>query len=497
LLTIKGREVLERADVVVYDHLISKEVLAFAEKKAKRVYVGKRAGRHTASQPKINRLLVREARSGKTVVRLKGGDPFLFGRGAEEASALVKARIVFEVVPGVTSALAVPAYAGIPLTQRELASSVAVLTGHEDPNKADEAKRWSNASTACDTLVFLMGVIALPRIAETLIESGRDPKTPVAVIEWGTWPSQRTTTATLATVAAKARRLSVKPPAIVVVGEVVRLRDELSWFEKRPLFGRRILVTRAADKSASLAGSLRALGADAVELPAIELAPVKANGLFMKAVDEIPETDWLFFTSPEGVGWFSRMLKLKRKDIRWLSGCRIAAVGPKTASAIEDAGLHVDYMPRQFSQEGLLKDLPQRLTRGKRALILTAQESRDVLVRGLRRRGVNARKVPVYRTTVPSRLSSRVREVFAQPFDWVAVTSGSCAVHLRQALRQAGREKRFKGLRFASIGPVTSAAVRALGGRVAVEAKNATIDGLVDALIKAGRIRKRRDAQKV
>lgn len=482
LLTLTGCEVLERADVVVHDHLVSQGVLAFARQGAKRVYVGKESSRHAVSQSKINLLLIREANAGKVVARLKGGDPFLFGRGAEEASALTKAGIAFEVVPGVSSALAVPAYAGIPLTHRMYASSVAVLTGHEDPSKADERNRWAKVATACDTLVFLMGIKALPRIAKQLMESGRSSKTPVAVIEQGTRPSQRTTMATLGTVVAKAREARVKPPAIIVVGDVVRLRKNLEWFEKRSLFSRRILVTRSVEKAGSLAKSLRALGADVEELPAIQCAPVKATNSFRKALKEIPKTDWVFFTSPEGIGWFSRMLKPQRKDVHWLSGCHIAAIGPKTASALEEVGLHVDYVPRRFSQEGLLEDLPACLTRGKRAIILSAQDSRDLLEEGLKRRGITVKKVPVYRTIVPSQLSSRIQGVFAKPFDFVMVTSASCVEHLRQALRQVGWQGRFKDLQFASIGPVTSSAVRALGGRVVVEAKTSTIEGLMDAM---------------
>lgn len=486
LITVRGQELLRQADLVVYDHLVAPAVLKVCSSKAKLVYVGKEAKKHTASQETINRLLIRSAKSGKRVVRLKGGDPFLFGRGGEEAQALAKARVSFEVVPGVTSALAVPAYAGIPVTHRALSSSVAVATGHEDPMKSGSAIRWDRLATGCDTLVFLMGVSTLPGIVSQLTRHGRLAKTPCAVIEWGTRPRQRTVTGTLASIVSRVKRAAIEPPAVFVVGDVVRLRSELNWFEQRPLFGQRILVTRPSEKSSSLTEPLEALGADVEELPAIVLAPVRPNGSFREAVNDIPKTDWVFFTSPEGIGWFSRMLKPYRKDVRWLTGCHIGAIGPKTAASIEGAGLHVDFVPKRFSQEGVLEDLPRRVLRGRRALVLSAEGSRDVLTDGLRQRGMLVMKVPIYRTVMPPALSDRVRELFRRPVDLVAVTSASCVDHMHEAIRAAGLGKRFSSLRFASIGPVTSSAVRACGGVVAVEAATSTIEGLVDAIARTG-----------
>jgi len=485
LLTVRGQELLQQADVVAYDHLVSPRLLRTCAPRAKLVYVGKEPDRHTASQSAINRLLVRAAKAGKTVVRLKGGDPFLFGRGGEEAVELRKAGVAYEVVPGVTSALAVPAYAGIPLTYRSLSSSVAIVTGHEDPAKPESSVRWDRLATACDTLVCLMGVATLPAIAARLIRHGRKPATPCAVIEWGTCPGQRTVTGALRTIVKAARAASIRPPAVLVVGDVVSLRRKLAWFESRPLFGKRILVTRASDKAAGFADQLEALGADVVQLPAIELAPVKPNGLFRHAIiEQMPAIDWVFFTSPEGIGWFSKMLKSYRKDVRWLSGCHIAAIGPKTAVALEERGLHVDFIPRRFSQEGVLQDFPRRIVRGKRALILSAEESRDVLSSGLRRRGMRVQKVPIYRTIIPKTLRDGVDAMARQPFDFVTVTSASCVEHLAEALQAAGRGALFRRLRFASIGPVTSAAVRARGGRVTIEARTSTMEGLIEAVVK-------------
>ena len=487
LITVRGRELLAQADVVVYDHLVAPRVLRWCKPTAKQIYVGKQAGFHTLKQADINALLVKEAKAGRLVVRLKGGDPLLFGRGGEEALALAKAKIAYEIVPGVTSAVAVPAYAGIPVTHRQLSSSVAIVTGHEDPAKPESALQWDKLATACDTLVCLMGVSGLPGIVTQLVRHGRTPSMPCAVIEWGTRPVQRTITGTLKTIARAARRAKIRPPAILVVGEVVSLRNKMNWFETKPLFGRRLLVTRASDKAETLVDQLEALGAEVERLPAIELAPVSQNGLFQQAVQDLARTDWVFFTSPEGIGWFSRMLKPYRKDVRSLLGCHIGAIGPKTAATIEEAGLHVDFVPKRYSQEGVLSDLPARALAGKRALILSAEESRDVLEQGLRKRGMSVRKVSIYRTVTPPTMAQDVKRVFASPFDFVTVTSASCVDHLFCALKATGKTPLFGTLKFASIGPVTSEAVRAHGGRVAVEAKTSTVEGLVEALMISAR----------
>lgn len=482
LLTVRGQELLRRADVVAFDHLVSPAIVDSCRADAERIYVGKEPSRHTASQTSINRLLIRAAKAGKMVVRLKGGDPYLFGRGGEEALELAKAGLRFEIVPGVTSALAAPAYAGIPATFRETSSSVAVVTGHEDPAKPQSAIRWDRLATATDTLIVLMGVGTLAQTAGKLIEHGRPGTTPAALVEWGTLPRQRTVTATLGTIAARAQDAGIRPPSVLLVGQVVELRRKLNWFEARPLFGRRILVTRAADKAGAFARQLEGLGAAVEQLPAIELTPVKPNGVFRDAVRDLPQTDWVFFTSPEGLGWFAKLLKPYRKDLRSLSGCHIGAIGPKTAMAIEASGLHVDFVPKRFSQEGMLDGFPRRVLTGKRALILSAEGSRDVLEDGLRRRGARVRKIPIYRTVVPKTLEEKAGTLARQPFDYVTVTSASCVDHLAAAFSGAGHAGAFRRLPFASIGPVTSAAVRSKGGRVLVEARVSTIEGLTEAI---------------
>jgi len=482
LITVKGNQLLREADLVVYDHLVDSHLLSVCPPNAKIIYAGKQANKHTKSQKEINTLLVKAARSNKTVIRLKGGDPFLFGRGGEEALELRKAGIDYEVVPGVTSAIAVAAYAGIPITHRGYSSSVAIVTGHEDPDKKSSSIKWKQLATACDTLVFLMGVGSLPGIVKQLIRHGRKGSTACAVIEWGTTTRQRVATGNLENIVSAVKKSEIKPPAVIVVGEVVSLRSSLEWFEKKPLFGKRILVTRASDKAAALSNHLQTLGAEVEELPAIELAPVASNGVFKQVVKEIPQTDWVFFTSPEGIGHFIRMLKPYKKDIRLLSGCRIGAIGPKTAMAIEQLGLHVDFIPKQFSQEGLLDDLPKHVLEGKKAFILSATETRDVLEKGLKKRGMHVKKVAVYRTLIPKALIKGVSTLFDRPFDWVTVTSASCVEHLYQGLEAAGKSRLFSEFKFASIGPITSAAVLQRGGYVVIEATPSTIEGLVDSI---------------
>lgn len=515
LITVKGLEALRRADVVIYDHLVSPRLLDSCHPTATVIYVGKEKDRprqaspglgrgrdvapreawynrshglasgapHAKSQAAINRLLVRYAKAGRCVVRLKGGDPVLFGRGGEEALALVRAKIPYEFVPGVTSAIAVPAYAGIPVTHRALASSIAILTGHEDPSKSQTAIRWDRVATATDTLVLLMGVGTLKDTASQLIRHGRSKDTPCAVIEWGTLPRQRTVVGTLMTIARRCEQARLKAPAVVVVGKVVTLRHWLNWFEQQPLFGKRIVVTRPSDRAESLAELLEQLGAEVVKLPAIELAPAKANGVFHRAIQSFETFDWVFFTSPEGIHWFQRLLEAQRKDLRILYGRHIGAIGPKTAASIQHLGIHVDFLPKTFSQEGMLGGLKGRKLSGKRALILSAQDSRDVLEHGLRRLGMDVTRVAMYRTAASPTLLKRVQAVFREPIDWVTVTSSSCVEQFAQAMRAGGLSKILRRVQFVSIGPVTSATVRQVGGRVTIEAKRSTIEDLVEALV--------------
>lgn len=490
LITVKGLQVLQQADVVIYDHLVSERLLDHCKPAAKIIYAGKERDRHTKTQAQIERLLIRFAKSGRTVVRLKGGDPVLFGRGGEEAVALAKAHLPFDIIPGVTSAIAVPAYAGIPVTHRAVASSVALVTGHEGSSKPAAGLNWPQLATATDTLVVLMGVGTLRTTVTQLLRHGRANTTPCAVIEWGTLPRQRTVTGTLSTIVRRCAAARVRPPAVIVVGEVARLRRRLQWFERRPLFGQRLVVTRPADRADALAHTLEGLGAEVIVLPAIELAPVPSNGAFHRAMGAIQQFDWVFFTSPEGIGWFQRLVQRDRRDLRVLQGRHIGAIGPKTAASIEARGIHVDFLPSTYSQEGMLRGLDRRRLDGKRALVLNAKESRDVLERGLRRLGMSVTRIPIYQTVVPAGLRQRARDVFAHPVGYVTATSASCVDHVVEALASAGLKRAIGRIRWASIGPVTSQAVRRAGGRVAVEARRATIEGLVGAIVNDCRKRR-------
>ncbi len=484
LITVKGAAALRAADVVVYDHLVSPRLLDSCRPGTDVIYVGKEHGRHTKTQDEINDLLVRRAKLGKTVVRLKGGDPVLFGRAGEEALALSSARVAYEIVPGVTSALAVPAYAGIPVTHRELSSSVAIVTGHEDADKDTSTVRWSQLAGA-DTLVCLMGVLGLPSIARRLIEHGRKASTPCAVIRWGTTAAQQTVVGTLATIAERCRAAGVRPPAVVVIGDVVRLRKRLNWFERRPLFGWRIVVTRPAERADVLARLLEAAGASVEVLPAVVLEPVHANGVFHETLGMLDRIDWVFFTSPESIRQLRRQLAAERKDLRILLGRHIGAIGPKTAESIHEMGIHVDFTPATFTQDGMLHGLARRQLAGKRAVIFGSAQGRDALEQGLRARGMDVRRVPLYRPAAPPELATRLRRVLSERVDLVTVTSSSCVEHLVDALKTCGMSRSLPRLRFASIGPVTTAAVRQRGGVVAVEASSSTVEGLVEAIVDA------------
>ena len=351
LLTLRGREVLERAEVVIYDYLANEEFLKYAPPRSEKIYVGKKGGDHTLSQQGINELLVEKGRE-KVVVRLKGGDPFVFGRGGEEAQVLVAEDIPFEVVPGVTAAISVPAYAGIPLSHRDITAGMAFVTGHERRDAGTSKIAWDKIATGIGTLVFFMGVKNLPEICTNLVRHGRSSDTPVAVIRWGTTPAQQTVTGTLGDIVEKVREAGLKPPAITVVGEVVRLREELNWFESRPLFGKRIIVTRAREQASDFKAALSDLGADCIEFPTIEIAPPPSWEPLDTAVRNLSTYDWAIFTSVNGVKFFLERLKACRLDVRELKGVRLAAIGPRTAEALEDTGLTPDLVPLNTAPKG-------------------------------------------------------------------------------------------------------------------------------------------------
>ncbi len=484
LFTLKGKEVLGKAEVVIYDFLANEELLRFAPPEAERIYVGKQGGAHTLSQEEINRLLLEKGRQ-HVVVRLKGGDPFVFGRGGEEAQELAAAGIDFEVVPGVTAAVAVPAYAGIPLSHRDFTASMAFITGHERADATESKIDWSKLATAVGTLVFFMGVKNLPRIADALISHGRDPDTPVAVIRWGTTPQQRTVTAPLAKIAKEVNEAGLRPPALIVVGEVVRLRDRLNWFEKRPLFGRTVMVTRAREQASEFKAILHDLGARCVEFPTIRVVPPEDWGPLDEAVRRLADYHWVLFTSVNGVRFFLERLFRSGKDVRALSHVRLAAIGPKTAEALEEKGLKPDVVPREYRAESLLEAMEGRRMEGMRILLPRAKKAREILPDTLRKRGAVVDVVPAYETVLPEERSDRMAEMFRRgEIDYVTFTSSSTVTNFVEVFRGRDLSRLLSKTTVACIGPVTADTARNCGLEPEIVAEEYTIPGLVDAICR-------------
>ena len=485
LLTIGGAARLAEADVVVYDHLANPALLSHARPDAERIYVGKTTDRHTLTQTEINALLVEQGLAGKRVVRLKGGDPFVFGRGGEEAEDLVAAGIPFEVLPGVTSAIAAPAYAGIPVTHRGIASSFAVITGHEDPSKDGTSIDWARLATAVDTLVFLMGTGRLSEIAKQLIGNGRAASTPCAVIEWGTLPRQRTATGTLATIAEAVREAGIEPPAVTVVGEVARLRDGLRWFDARPLFGKRVLVTRTRQQASDLSRALASRGAEPVELPTIEIVPTCDERELAESIADLKSSayGWVVFTSANAVALFAGHLRAAGLDARAFGGARIAAIGPGTTEALRREGLRPDLVPERFVAEGLIEAFSRRVIRGQRVLLPRAEGARELLVEGLEAMGARVHELKLYRAAIPERSDAEgLRRLRDGEID-VATFASSSAVRNLVAMLDGDIEP-LRQVLIAAIGPVTADAVRAAGLSVGVMAESHTIEGLVESLVE-------------
>jgi uroporphyrinogen III methyltransferase/synthase len=470
LITVRGLDVLRQADVILYDNLAPVSLLDYARPSAERIYVGKKRADHHLSQDETNALLIDKARSGAVVVRLKGGDPFIFGRGGEEGEALHAAGIPFEVVPGVSSATGAAAYAGIPLTHRSRTSAISFVTGHEI-----DAIDWARVGQT-ETLVIFMGLTTFGDIAKQLIAGGRDPETPAAAIRWGTRPDQQTLVGTVANLAERIAAIKLKPPALIIVGEVVALREDLNWFEKLPLFGQRIVLTRAEEQAGESAERLRRLGADVVAAPTIEISEPSSWGPIDAAIAKLETYDWLIFTSRNGVEKFLARLDAGERDLRAVKG-RIAAIGPATAEALAKAHLKTDCLPEEFIAESLLEALEGDLT-GKKMLIARAEVAREVLPEELRRRGASVDVAPVYRTVVPD--SSALREaIAAKRPDWITFTSSSTVRHF---VEMAGEEA-LRNVRIASIGPITSATIREYGVEPSVEADPHTMDGLIAAIV--------------
>jgi len=483
LMTLRGRECIERADVVVYDFLSNPEMLEWARADAEKVFAGKRAREHTLTQDEINALLVEKARAGLIVTRLKGGDPFIFGRGGEEAEALAEAGVPFEFVPGISSAMAAPAYAGIPLTHREHCSQVTIFTGHEDPGKEGSMLDYGQLAHAPGTRVMLMGADRIRTITEAMMEKGADPALPAAMIQWATTGRQKTVSGTLGTIADEAERVGIAAPAVAVFGEVAAMRDSLNWFESRPLLGRRVVVTRTAAQAGRLSQGLREKGADVLEMPTIRIEPPAEEDLreFAHLVTDAHTYDWLIFTSPNGVERFFEAFYTIRSDAREIGGPRIAAVGPGTKAKLAEYRVTTDLMPENHVAEGLVDAFVNEIgsIENNTMLWVRPKEARDVLSRRLNEAGVILDEAIAYRTVPetddPTGAVKRFREEGAEI---ITFTSGSTVDGFFDLGLDIPDETRI-----VSIGPVTSAVVEENGYDVDLEAGERTIEGLIEAVV--------------
>ena len=500
LITVRGRDLLASSDVIVYDRLVHPSLLNYCRPDAEKVYVGKVSSHHAMKQPDINALLINRALQGKTVARLKGGDPFVFGRGGEEAEECLQAGIRFEIVPGVTSAIAAPAYAGIPVTHRDAASSFAVITGHErsdakesgtrEPGVAEGRRNWQHIAHAADTLVFLMGVENLSEITVRLQEFGRAPDTPVALVQWGTWTRQRVLTGTLATITEIVQAAKLIPPAVCVVGEVVKLRESLRWFDspqERPLFGKRVLVTRAREQASGLSELLRERGAEPVEFPLIKIASRDDSPELSEALQQLSRYDWIVFTSANAVPVVAKRLERLQLDGRAFAQTKIAAIGPATADAVrEQIGLRADFVPTEAVAENLAAEWPDAEMQGKRVLLPRAAEAREVLPDYLRERGAEVDALIAYETVLDTGAAEELRAQLQNgEMDALTFTSSSTVKNFVQALTggdHAALQSLIGVTKIIAIGPVTAETIRGYGltpHRIAAEH---TIPGLVTAL---------------
>ncbi len=486
LLTLRGKICLEQADVVLYDNLANPVLLRYAPPHAELIYVGRCGRGQYRAQEEVNQLILKKAQAGHCVVRLKGGDPFVFGRGGEEAEVIASAGVSFEVVPGVTSAVAVPAYAGIPVTHRTLASTVAFITGHEDPIKEESVLEWPRFASADGTLVFLMGMKNLPYIVEQLLQEGKRVDTPVALIRWGTYACQKTVIGTLETIVQKATTEKMGPPTIVVVGNVVQLRGRLNWFETRPLFGKRIVVTRARNQAAALSLLLEQFGGEPVECPTIEIVPPLSWDAVDTAIACVQDYQWLVFTSVNGVQGFMTRLRVLGYDSRVLHGLRVCCIGPRTAQELEQFGIQADLIPAVYQAEGVIDAMKAAGVASQHVLIPRAEQAREILPDELTALGAQVNVVTVYQT-IPAQ--AEVEQLKTQPSKGeihILTFAGSSTVRNFCWLFEDVKELRqlTQGVTIACIGPITAKTVKECGLHVDVIAKENTIPSLVETLVQ-------------
>ncbi len=480
LLTRRAFEIVQSADVIVYDALVNPEMIDFARPDAEKIYVGKRAGQHSMTQDEINAVLVKHAQNGRSVCRLKGGDPFVFGRGGEEALACFEQQIPFEIVPGISSAIAAPAYAGIPVTHREIATSFAVVTGH---TASDDAP--PDAIPRADTLIFLMGVKALPLIVSRLLERGDDPQKPVALVRWGTRSEQQTVVGTLETIENEVKKAGLKSPAMIVVGEVVRLREKLRWFDNRPLWGQTVVVTRAREQSSTLVEGLQKMGAQVVQCPTIRVESLPETPVFDAEISLLMRNEWVVFTSTNGVEHFFKKLDALKLDARVFGPALVAAIGPATVASLKKRGITPDFVPISSISEAVASGLLERGAGGKRVLVIRALEGREVLEDKLREGGAIVAVAPLYRTLPDHSGAQRAREIMEQgQIDWVSFTSSSTVKNFLDALGAdfvAAHRQKFK---VAAIGPITAQTARENGLEPDVVAQSASVEALAAALLQ-------------
>ncbi len=486
LLTLKGKECLEAADVVLYDYLANPVLLQYAPPTAERIYVGRRGRGQYQDQADINRLLIERAKEGNVVIRLKGGDPFVFGRGGEEAEAVAAAGVDFELVPGVSAAVAVPAYAGIPVTHRTLASTVTFVTGHEDPTKPVALLEWPKLASTSGTLVFMMGMKNLPLIVRQLLSEGRPSDTLVAAIRWGTKAAQQTIVGTLGDIVSKAEAAHLEPPTVIVVGEVVRLRGQLNWFETKPLFGKRVVLTRPQEQAREFSQLLVAYGAEPVEVPTIQIVPPASWEAIDDAMTRLSTYQWLIFTSVNGVRPFMDRLHAAGKDARALTNLRLCAIGPRTAQELGAYGLTPDVMPTEFQAEGVIAALAHEGIRGSRILIPRAEVAREILPDQLRELGATVEVIPVYRTIAPTvDVASLTQQLQDGDVAVVTFTSSSTVRNFVDLL--GGRDRvmpLLAGTVVACIGPITARTAEEYGVTVTVMPAENTVPALAESIVK-------------
>jgi uroporphyrinogen III methyltransferase/synthase len=500
LLTVKGMRCLQKAEVVIYDFHLNAQILNYIDHNAEFIYAGKRGGHHTMTQDEINAAIVEKALEGKIVCRLKGGDPFVFGRGGEEAQVLAHEGIAFEVVPGVSSSVAAPAYAGIPLTHRLYSSSFAVIPGYEDTTKEESSIDWTKLSTGVGTLVFLMAVKNIELLTQKLIENGRSPETPVAVIRWGTRPDQKTLVSTLKDIAKLVREKDIRPPAVTIIGEVVKLRDELNWYEKKPMFGHRVLVTREHSGGFE---SLEELGAEVIQFSTIEIVPPESWDELDKAIDHIESYDWLIFTSSNGVKYFFSRLFERNRDIRELKGIKICAIGTKTAASIGKFGIRVDLVPESFNAEGLIEEFLKKCStfnvqsskkdiepgtsnfepfKGLKFLLPRAEVAREIFPDKVRELGGTIDVPVAYRAVKPEMHGKRLRRFLKEGRVTIATFTSAATFNNFRDIFKEDADELLKGVTIAVIGPVTAKAIEKAGLKAAIMPAESTVEALVEEI---------------